>query len=265
MGNFLFSLAKIAVGMAVIYYGIGFLDRHTFILFLLVAAYFAYGSAMVYTASSNETVAFKKMDIRGKFIDPILHQLNIFEWSDLSHVTRAQQGTTDTQVWQLDEINNRYIVNMSTTVVNYATYNSTTGVITIKSSTGQVLTTLNRISPDVIISSTSCSACATAATGYPTYANFAQHFQLVHLNPSEQPLFAGRLDVLRACAMFHIDTIPIGASSNQIIANGAFAVAKDNTCFFLVPPTQYTFLLGNGIVDLEIALENLPNAFCGSM
>jgi hypothetical protein len=259
MGNFLFGLAKLVVGVAVVYYSLGYLNAHTLALFLLAAAYFAYSSVTVYLSASAESAKFRKMDIRGKFIDPIKHELNVFEWSDLSSVTRARQGTAETEVWKLDEANNRYLVNVSTSVMNYAVYDSAVGTITISNSLGQVLTTLNRLP------SSECSACATASTGYPTYANFAEHFRLVHINPAEQPLFAERLDVLRGCAMFRIDTIPTGATSNDLIARSPLAVAVDGTCFFYVPPTQYLFLTGNLIVDSEIALANLPTAFCGSM
>jgi len=256
MGNFLFGAAKVVVGIAVLYYGLGFLNDHSFVLFLLVAAYFVYSSGTVYLAAEAESAAFRKMDIRGKFIDPIRHELNVFEWTGLSSLTRARQGSAETEVWTLDEKNKRYLVNVSTTVVNYATYD---GAITIRNALGQELTRLERLP------SSGCSACATAATGYPTYANFAEHFRLVHINPADQPVFAARLDALRACAMFRIDAIPTGATSNDLIARSPLAVAVDGTCFFYVPPTQYLFLTGNLIVDSEIALANLPTAFCGSM
>jgi hypothetical protein len=262
MGNFLFGTAQVLVGIAVLYFSFKYVYAHAFVAFLLVAAYLAYMAGTVYVSSQSDAGTLKKMDIRGKFVDPVTHALNVFEWSDLTHVTRAQQGTAETQVWTLDEVHQRYVVNVSTTIVQYATYDSTTGIITITNSLGQTLAQLTRISD---LTSASCAACANASTGYPTYANFAEHFHLVSINPVDQPLLVSRLDVMRGCAMFHLDTIPTGVTSNELIANSPLAVAKDQTCFFYIPPTQYTFLLGNGIVQQQVALSELPSAFCGSM
>ena len=246
----------------------GFMRHYHIWLFFLVLGFFIYGAYNTYTASAAQVLQIQKLNVRGKYIDASIHQLNILEWNDSSSVKRTVQGTTTTEIWTLDQTNNRYIIK-SYTPYHYAYYDPVTFIVQIKDNSGTLLTTLTRESNTPQDPDTSntlvCQACATSSINYPTYANFATLYRLVHLNVFDQPTFVSSLDTLRECAMFHIDLIPVGVNSNNVLGASAFAVPLDNSCFFYVPPVNYNFLKSNGIIDTEIALGNLPTSFCGSM
>jgi len=246
----------------------GFVRHYHIWVFFLVLLFFIYQAYTTYNDAKIKADQIGKLNIRGKYIDSSIHQLNILEWNDVTTVKRIAQGTATSEIWTLDQPNNRYIIK-SYTPYHYAYYDPATYIVLIKDSSGVLLTTLTRAinsfqDPDTS-STLVCSACSTSSINYPTYSNFATLYRLVKLNLNDQPAFISNLDVLRECAMFHIDLIPVGPNSNTLLANSYFAVPLDNACFFYVPPVNYSFLKSNGIIESEIALGNLPPAFCGSM
>ena len=246
----------------------GFMRHYHIWVFFLVLLFFVYQAYTTYTDAKVKAEQINKLNIRGKYIDSSIHQLNILEWNDVTTVKRIAQGTATSEIWTLDQTNNRYIIK-SYTPYHYAYYDPVTYIVLIKDSAGVLLTTLTRAINSFQDPDTSktlvCSACSTSSINYPTYSNFATLYRLVKLNVNDQPTFVATLDILRECAMFHIDLIPVGPNSNTLLGNSYFAVPLDNTCFFYVPPVNYAFLKSNGIIESEIALGNLPPAFCGSM
>jgi hypothetical protein len=129
----------------------------------------------------------------------------------------------------------------------------------IKNPAGTVIKRLYRVEGH------GCMACRDARTMNPTYSNFVQNYTLAKVAESERNLFISELDTLRACAMYKLESLPVGENSNVLIAQSPLAIAKDGSNFFYVPSTNYGVLLSNGVLEMEVMYDQLPYSFCGSM
>jgi hypothetical protein len=215
---------------------------------------------------------YSMIDIQGTYIDPDIHQMNFFVWSGFNQVKRRQQGLAGVESWSLDKSRKRYVINdgWNSTTANYAERVSDT--IVIKNPAGTVIKRLYKVLPF------SCVQCKLSDAEslmnniipdsnkvFPTYANFNNKYSLVRLAESERDLMIADLDRLRACARFRHDMIPVGADSNALIADSPLAVAKDGQTFYYIPPTNYSILLSNGVLEQQVTYDTIPYAFCGSM
>jgi hypothetical protein len=217
----------------------------------------------IYVFLNNHKEAVKQrddyelLDIQGSFIDRDIHQVNFFVWNGLNQIKRKLQGLSGEETWSLNLERGRFVINdnASSVISNYAEY--TGNAVVIKNPSGAVLKTLYRIE------SFGCNACGSGLV--PTYSNFAANFTLARITLADKPKFVNDLDRLRACAMNNIAAIPVGVTSNSIIAEAPLAIAKDNTRFYYIPPTNYGMLLSNGVLELSVTYDQIPYAFCGAM
>jgi hypothetical protein len=200
---------------------------------------------------------FDKLDIHGSYLDRDLHQINFFIWTGTNQIKRKSQGIATTETWTIDPARDRYMINAGagSTRANYAERSG--DVIIIKNPVGAILKRLYKVTPFI------CTSCKDADRNHPTYSNFSRDYHLVKVTDKTQ--FIADLDQLRACAIYNFQTIPIGKDSNKLLSEAPFAVAKDNSCFYYVPPTQFGVLQSNGVPLTQIAYQTLPRAFCGAM
>jgi hypothetical protein len=230
--------------------------RFLFFLSIAISVYLVF--------KNNETadilrLQYEGMDIQGAFIDPDIHQVNFFVWSGLNQVKRKTQGLSSVETWSVDFSRQRFVINASigTVSANYAERAGNT--LLIKNPIGTILKRLDLVTPF------DCLACKDASVSHPTYSNFAQNYTLARVVESERDQFAADLDRFRACAIYNLQSLPVGINSNNLLAGSALALSKGENCFYYVPPTQLGILLSNGVLEVSVTYNQIPYAFCGSM
>jgi hypothetical protein len=202
---------------------------------------------------------YESIDIQGTFLDPDIHQMNFFVWSGLNQIKRKRQGISTVESWTLDTSRSRYVINASASSLtsNYAQLAGST--LLIKNPAGTIIKRLYKVEGH------GCIACKDARTMNPTFSNFAQNYTLAKIVQSDRSIFISELDTLRACAMYKLESIPVGENSNILISEAPLAIAKDGSNFFYVPSTNYGVLLSNGILEMQVMYDQIPYSFCGSM
>lgn len=242
---------------------ISWLNDRKYMVFFVYSIYL--GIRWYLNESESQALArdYNQYNIQGRYIDSVNHQLNTFDWKSANTVIRKQQGLTTTETWTFDKVKKRFVISGATnsSTSNYAIFDPSTKQISVKTPSGSLLYTLASIP----YTSTTCAACANAERDHPTYANFKTNFILARVRLADQLSFANELDTLRVCAIYNISSINVGPNSNLNIAAGPLAIAKDGSCFFTIPSTNYTMLLSNQVQEQEVSLANVPTSFCGSM
>lgn len=242
---------------------IAWLNDRKYMVFFIYSLYLG----LRWYLNDRESLALAKdyteYNIQGRYLDPINHQLNTFDWKSSNTIIRKQQGLTTTETWTFDKVKKRFIISggANSSTSNYAVFEPTTKNIKVYAPSGLQLYTLNRL-PYL---STTCSACANADRDRPTYSNFKTKYILARVRVADQLSFANELDTLRVCATYNIANVTVGPNSNLSIAAGPIAIAANGSCFFTIPSTNYTMLLSNQVTEQEVSLANIPTSFCGSM
>lgn len=239
------------------------LNDRKYMVFFIYSIYLAVRWYLNDQQANALTKDYNENNIQGRYLEPINHQLNIFDWKSATTIIRKQHGLSTTETWTFDKVKKRFIISgaVNSSTSNYALFHAVTKKINVYNPSAVLLYTLEPIS----YISTTCSACAQSERDKPTYANFKTNYVLAHVKVSDQLSFANELDTLRVCATYNIANISVGPNSNLSIASKPIAIAIDGSCFYTIPSTNYTMLLSNQIPEQEVSLINVPTSFCGSM